>query len=690
MANTQVMADNNTRPMNMEETNRLILRKNVIFEGKKDKYEIFANNRIGAGGESQVYLAKRVSDGEQVVAKIYDEYADTPLSRRNRKTIVNFLSENSDYQKTHIMPLLDNGNILMESDDGADFSKPIDIIPFCKDGELKRCDYKMLREKVIPEILHGMNVLHKNNLVHRDIKPNNIYMLNGVVVIADFGTSGEISSNDNHGYIGTQKKRGTVGYTAPEVWQGYAVVASDYYSLGCTIATLYKGEHVYQNLIKDKEDAKISKAINTMGLPLECSDAETDLQMLVDALVMNAETMRAGYDAVKSWIENPKSFVNEWKHKQRQEDEIPPLGFNFEGKMCNDEAELTDAILKQWNAAKRYLYKGTIAGFFNQKNPTLADKTIGIVEGKETARNEDLGLAMFLHYLNTANKPKCPIYWNEKTYEKLSDISTAINNKEAVEQSITAMLKDKFLSWKFNNTHGTINEDTINAIKEAEDITADYPQLGYYTFMYRFLPENEKNNQTSDEIFKELTKISGDWYEKAQNILKNDKTFAYLLCRGHKMAVLEIKKSLTGKFISDDSVSDLTLLYKLFETVCEDKAVVREHFLYYGPQAYLYWFQQNLNLYSFNSKETKEIEKLIKNVKIEKKSITDIFNSFLSLRQYLKDFMPLLQNNYLLTYMGLRTLNNTEGITTNNTHAFFVRNFFGIKVPVGYLKSIGM
>ena len=71
-------------------------------------------------------------------------------------------------------------------------------------------------------------------------------------------------------------------------------------------------------------------------------------------------------------------------------------------------------------------------------------------------------------------------------------------------------------------------------------------------------------------------------------------------------------------------------------------------------------------------------------------SISDIFASFSSLKQYLKDFMPLFQNNYLLAYIGLRTDKDTSGIATKNSDAFFAGDFFGISVPVGYLKSIKM
>jgi len=692
MTDTIAMADNNTRAMGKEEKNRLSFKNDLTFAGKEDTYEIFAGSCIGIGGESQVYLAQRKSDNEQVVAKIYDEYADTPLNNRNRKRIIGFLTENSDYKETSIMPLLDHGKITIESDDGEEYSKPIDIIPYCKNGTLKQCDYQLLKNTVIPEVLHGMHLLHTANLVHRDIKPNNLYEIEkGEIVLSDFGTTSEILDSESAAGTGTQ--RGTPGYMAPEISDRYFTIASDYYSFGCTIATLYKGEHVYQRLLDSNNIGRLNIAMRRDGLPLGCPEDEADLQVLVDSLIKLVEGERAGYEDVMLWLKDSRAFVNSWKNKYKQEEDDLPLGFEFEKQVYNDEDKLTGAMLENWEKAKEYLYRGRIKTFFQQKNPALAVKAFDIVENeRETIHNENLGLAKFLHHFNTIKKSRCPIYWQGKVYESLSDISIAITENTADKESITTMLKDRFLSWKFNNSKESPNENTINAINEIEDITVEYPQLGYYTFMYRFEPQENKSNRTPDEIFKSLAEKGSDWYKNAkEQLLDNDIILAYILNLGYKNDVLGIKRKLTGRFICDDNVSDLLLLYQLFESVCKNETSVREHYLHYGPESYLYWFQQNLKLYSFNSSNAKELERKIKSVRLDAKmSIAEMNSGLLSLKEYLKDFIPLLQNNYLLTFMGLRTNNDTDGITTKYTHAFFVGDFFGTSVPVGYLKSIGM
>jgi hypothetical protein len=67
-------------------------------------------------------------------------------------------------------------------------------------------------------------------------------------------------------------------------------------------------------------------------------------------------------------------------------------------------------------------------------------------------------------------------------------------------------------------------------------------------------------------------------------------------------------------------------------------------------------------------------------------SVKDICASFSSLKQALADFSAEFQGNYLLDYLGMP--DGRGGITTVNTHCFFAGDFFGIRVPVGYHKSV--
>ena len=694
------MVDDKTQRMDEKYLHRLVLTKSSL-ETQKDRYEIDLERRIGIGGESQVYLARRLSDGEEVAIKIHDTVADDPQSRRNRKAVLDFLTKNSDFTKTLMMPLWDYGHIeMLDRESGELFIRFLDVIPYCKDGELKHCDFFTLRDKIIPDILHGLNILHSNNLVHRDIKPTNIYLYKGFVLLADFGTTSQIMNAESHSK--TQTRRGTPGYTAPEISDNYYVVASDYYSLGCTIATLYKGRHVYQNLIEAGNLEDITIAIRRKGLPLDCPEKDKSLQILVDALVMRDENMRAGYDAVKLWLSDPNTFAKKWRNTIHKGVEKTTLDFNFEGTKCDNIEELTEAIQKEWDKGKQYLYRGTFKAFFDVKDPTIANIAQDIVENKKTAKNQNLGLAMFLHYIYTTQKKDCPIFWCGETYNKLSDISKDIANETASEEKIIDMLKSRFLSWKFEMMTAGMQskQDIIKRLKEIEDLTKQYGRLGYFYLMYCCsalissqseisTTDKEQYNQSPDYLFNKMIKDGCSFYEKAEHLIKDDMELAYLAFIGYKESVLELKKNLTGAFLNDESISDLLLIYKLFEGISKNKTIVREHFLSYGPLAYLYWFQQNLSLYKFNSPFSKEIEQNIKKIKIGKElNINDNFNGLLKIKRQLKEFFKIFQNNCILTQLGLSTDHDKNGITTHNSHAFFISEFYGLTVPIGYLKSL--
>jgi serine/threonine protein kinase len=69
------------------------------------------------------------------------------------------------------------------------------VLPYCSTGDLGKL---LLEETRLPEaqalpilkqIVAGMQYLHENQISHRDLKPDNIFIENGVCKIADFGFS---------------------------------------------------------------------------------------------------------------------------------------------------------------------------------------------------------------------------------------------------------------------------------------------------------------------------------------------------------------------------------------------------------------------------------------------------------------------------------------------------------------------
>ena len=93
---------------------------------------------------------------------------------------------------------------------------------------------------VTKQILSAMEVAHKNNIIHRDIKPHNIMLTyDGNAKVADFGIAKMISSNSQQS---TEENIGSVHYISPEQAKGEAFdERADLYSIGITLYEMLVG-----------------------------------------------------------------------------------------------------------------------------------------------------------------------------------------------------------------------------------------------------------------------------------------------------------------------------------------------------------------------------------------------------------------------------------------------------------------
>ena len=89
------------------------------------------------------------------------------------------------------------------------------------------------------DILSGLEYLHNNNIVHRDIKPHNVLLsADGVCKLSDFGTAKYIPGKTQQQ---THSLQGTPIYMAPELLAGRPTCASDIWSFGLTVLFLVTG-----------------------------------------------------------------------------------------------------------------------------------------------------------------------------------------------------------------------------------------------------------------------------------------------------------------------------------------------------------------------------------------------------------------------------------------------------------------
>lgn len=200
-----------------------------------ERYKI--KSEIGGGGMSHVYLADDIILKNEVVVKILR----SDLAK-NESYIRRFKREGQAVSS------LSHPNIVSIFDVGEENGSNFLVMEYVKGMTLK--EYinlysPMAIEQIIElfgQIFSAVELAHYHNIVHRDIKPQNILISNdGVVKITDFGIAmagtSETMTRTNAEMLGS------VQYVSPEQVKGHkADYRSDIYSLGIVLFEMLTGE----------------------------------------------------------------------------------------------------------------------------------------------------------------------------------------------------------------------------------------------------------------------------------------------------------------------------------------------------------------------------------------------------------------------------------------------------------------
>ena len=160
----------------------------------------------------------------------------------------------------------------------------------------------------INQILRALQHAHSKGIVHRDIKPQNIMMLqDGTIKVMDFGIA-KFARED--GKTGTDKAIGTVHYISPEQARGAATDAkSDIYSVGVMFYEMLTGKKPFDT------DNPVSIAV--MHMQAEVPQPHTirpDIQIGLEEIILKAmqkdpkdryQTARDMMDDIETFKENP-------------------------------------------------------------------------------------------------------------------------------------------------------------------------------------------------------------------------------------------------------------------------------------------------------------------------------------------------------------------------------------------------
>ena len=133
------------------------------------------------------------------------------------------------------------------------------------------------------QTLQGLAFLHRHGVLHRDLKPGNIQVVNGAVKILDFGLA-VMSTTTSHRYRG-EAVSGTYAYTAPEVYSDNITSrASDLFAVGVVAYEMLVGAHPF-------EGDTLGEVINNLMYKEVIVDSDavsTDIAMIIERLLEKA------------------------------------------------------------------------------------------------------------------------------------------------------------------------------------------------------------------------------------------------------------------------------------------------------------------------------------------------------------------------------------------------------------------
>lgn len=476
------------------------------------KYEI-VEPLSASTGEADIYVCKY--NGAEYIAKVY---------RRQRAVKPEVITVLKSIDSPYVAKLFDTG---IYND------RPFEVLPYYKNGSLlgKKFSFDELKKTIIPCINEALRVLHQNDIIHKDLKPSNIMLLddNKSVAIIDFGISSVVEEGNT---VLVTKTGMTPEYSAPETFRNLFLEESDYYSFGITLYELYCGYTPYKNM--NAEEIAQFTAVQRIPFP---KDMPQELQDLISAVTYfditnrnkkNNPNRRWTYTEVDNWCKGKKQVIPGEGTGFGAEKAIPP--YTFLGQAYKDIPSLITALASNWNDGKKQLYRGLLSSFFKNFNPEIAGYCMDAEEeATRTAGKDDI---IFWDLLYKIYPELNGFYWMGQTYESLPALGRDMlerlwRNDKSNYSYWDSILGNKLLTNYLSKVKSK-NEnlaDAASALETAHNVGNRSKRdtiMNYYTMAYllsgqKLFAIGEKRLKSVSELTAHMKGLLDSSYEKFED-----------------------------------------------------------------------------------------------------------------------------------------------------------------------------
>ena len=479
-------------------------------------------------------------------------------------------------------------------------------------------------------IVHSLSYVHKNNVIHRDVKPENLILDDkGYVHLTDFGIAKE-NKGDN-----SSETSGTPGYMSPEVILGIGHSFSvDYYAIGVIGYEFMTGKRPYigktRREIKEqmfKKQAHISKNKLEKEWSLDSMD-------FINRLIERKPELRLG--SKKGIQELKEHFWLKYYPWKDLENKILPGPFipekrnNFDKRYCESIEQIGDTTLLRYEQISlRDDYISVFANFYynrDETNKDNKDKENNIIEQNNIEENINNNNECIKIEDNNNNKKK---------KKKICKIKENENNNNIKENKMKPKTLFYLLKYSCDNNN---NEKSTRRNK----IKIDYQNKN-----------NEKKNKIPKSIYNHLLKGKMNKYNSISNflLLKNN-------------VIHKINNNILERMKQKDSFKKIT---KGFQSLKEEGYSLNTYRtnLIHSPSNYSIF--NNIKNKIFNKQEN-IYQKIVKKTEKSKNS----FSTYKKINSFILN-----NNNISNNSLSAIRLSNNRNNNNNNDRSLKIYNLKG-------------